>query len=478
MKIKLFVFLLVVLLGCAAVYSVTTFVPEVAAIHSMHGVADDFANRAEIKPLKKMLKQGSLEASVSEVNQNGENLIEGESVSGKMYFSKNVFSKDEFMLKDFELLTDELQIHGDVYSSNDLFYISEDHILGGAYGIVPESFTADLRDSIFAADSGSKYAIPDEDFYDLLMESSDPLEFENMKKDAEKILKQYERKLWIIVCQNANITSVSKYVDFEGTKKPVRVIAIEIEPYELANIIEEFFEFVEDDDSVVKFIDEYESMLLPCIEYVYGPIEQNSLSTAYEKMIDTVEDYVDVTCDELTEIEDGLLEIELVTPKFSNKMLRLTVKSDGEKLIVIDFGEKGIQKTEKISISIKDSETVYEVQTKHDTKRIATLTVNGEQAFAITVNNVRETFQIDFGDCTVSGSMKVSEDKTVFTFDTVSITSDSDTIEEYTTNLQITFREKDEMPDTPTTYGKISDITEKDVDGWLKKLENIDSEDS
>ena len=477
MKIKFFVILLVLLLGCAAVYSAITFVPEIAVIHSMHNVWDDFSERSEIKPIQNVLTKGSLETSFSKLEQDGNPLVENVSVSGKMYFSKKAF-----LLQDLDICVDDTKIHGSVYASNDLLYVSEDHFLGGAYGIVPETFTTDLRDSIFAADSGSKYAIPDEEFYNMLMESSDPIAFENMKKDAKKILKKYEIQLWRIVCDHAEITSVSKYVNFDEWDRSVRVLTIEMEPRELAAIIEEFYEYIEDDSAVVEFLEKYESLLLPSIEYVYGDIEKNSLADAYEKLLDDAEDSVDEVCDNLKATKDGLLEIEIATPKFSTKMLKMTVKLYSQEMFSINFSEKGVKRADKIAINAFDSKIVYRVENKYDTKTVTTLTVDEKDVLAITVNRARETFQLNTEDFSVSGKMQTEDEKTVLAVEKISFydtnaTNEKTVTEEYTTDLQIVIRQKDKMPEAPTVYKKISEITEDEVDGWLKKMK-LDEEDA
>lgn len=475
MKTKLLVLILsaVVLLGGAVGVAAYVNSPEIVAINAVLNVVEDFTQRDEINPLYNMVTQGSLEASASKIEQDGENIMEGSSVSGKIYFSK-----DALMLQNLDVkLFEDFYASGDIYLSKELIYIKEDEIIGEAYGVKPEEFATDLANSIFAANSGSDYAIPDEDLYDSLTKSTDDMDIDSMQKDAEKLLKKYAKELWKIVCEHAEFTSRNKDVRLNGEKKSARVITIEIDGEAMAGIVEDAYQYLADDTDVIDFIEKYESVLSPYASNLYDSDEYDSLAEAYEAMIQEAGSEVDDLCDELADYDDGNIAVEIVTPKLNSDLLKMSVKVSGDTLFTIDLGEKGMKKTDKISVEIDGVKAVYEIKADKKEKTTATLKVEGEQIASMTINHKNENFKFEVGDYTVNGSMETSKNTTTITLDKITdswVSYDgTEHKDEYKTDIRLTICEKDKIPKAPKNYNKISDITESDVEKWIEKIGDL-----
>ena len=270
MKTKLVAIILsaVLLLGGAAVgLTVYNNTPEFVARNAILGMFQDLIKRDEINPLYNMITQGSLEASVSEFTEDGEDLLEDTSIAGKLYFSKEAFMLEN---ADVKLFGGDFHASGDIYLSDELIYIKEDHILGGAYGITPKELSADLRSSIFAPDSGSEYAIPDEEVFDAITETSDSADLDAMKKDAEKLLKKYIKQAWKIICDDAEFDSETTDVRLNGEKKTVRVVTIDVDTDAMASMLRDAYDFLKNDGDVVKFIETYQSSFSSVFSVLLG----------------------------------------------------------------------------------------------------------------------------------------------------------------------------------------------------------------
>ena len=458
--------------GSVALY----YTPQAVAINAVVGATNDFEKRDEIRPLSNMLKEGSLEFSASKFETENEKLDENTHASGKIYFSE-----DATMLQSIDInWLDQFKISGDAYFSNDLIYVKEDHLLGGAYGVKPPKFTTDLMNSIFATDSGSDYAMADENLYDAIIRSGDTLDLNNMEKDAKKLIRKYETKLWLIVCEHAEFDSNNKKIDLNGTKKSVRVITVEINPESWANIIQDAYDYLADDQDMLDFIKEYESLLTILFGEMYDASEYGSLADAFEEAIQDLAPDVEEYCDGIIDNEKfEKIEFEVATPKFTSKLLKFVIKVEGVTVFTLDLGEQGMKNTDQITLKSWGGEYVYTMK-KYDNRSVATLKVDGEKIFAITVSPNRETFKLETADTTINGTIRSEGDRTTITLDKITYTAPTAngngvTVKEYKTDIQFVIREKDEIPAAPTSYNRISDITEEDIEAWIKKFEKLAS---
>lgn len=452
--------------------------PSVVALRATSKFAKDLVARNEFQTITNTLSKGSIEASMSSVKVDDEEMLDDASVSGKIYFSE---SQNAVMLENFNFKVDEFKLSGNVYVSNDLIYIQEDEILNDAYGVDKKNFADDFSNSIFAYDSGSDYAI-DEDLYNAIMQAYEDPQDEKMAKDSEKIVEKYTKELWKIVCKYAEFESENDKIRIDGKKKAVRVVSITIDEKAMSDITRDAIEFIVNDDSVIEFLEKYSDSLALTM-YLTKMDEDTSIAELYEDMLESLEENADDICDQ---IEDSEFEcsVEMVTPKNSAKLLMLTVKNGNEKLLTLEFGDKGVKKTDKITLSSGGSSIVYEISENNKKAYESTLKVNKEKVATIKIDYQKEKFDINLGNddsdsIKIKGQISKKGKTTNISLDKIEYaeweydywygtqTRVTHTIE---TNLEITIKERDKMPKAPKDYSTIADIKEEDIESWMENL--------
>ena len=474
MKVLAILLCAILVLGGIA-SAVLYYTPQAASINALVGATKDISKRAELQPLAGMLKEGSLEFSLSEVEYDNENIMEDSNISGKIYFSK-----DATMIQALDIIVrDEVSLSGSAYFSNDLIYVEGENLIGGAYGVTPKKFTSDLAKSIFAADSGSEYAIADESLYDAVLRSGKNLDLNKMQRDADKLIETYERELWLIVCKYAEFDSNFKKVDLNGTKKTARVITITVTPEDMAHIVEDAYDYLDNDEQILKFFKTYESAFALMFGELYDASEYESLADVVEEWIDDAEDTVEKFCNELEDSEAfETIELEVVTQTIAATLLKTSLKVDGVTAFTLDLGTQGMKNTDQITLKSFENELVYTMK-QYDDRSVATLKANEEKLISVTVNKIRNTFKIETETLTMSGAIQTKEGKTTMTIDKVVETYFNGTAyvsDEYKTNFRLVIRQEDEMPEAPTKYNRIYDITEEDVEAWIEKFEQTFAE--
>ncbi len=478
--------LLVVGLGVGAGVIIYNNTPEVVAAHALSGVFDDLTERQEINAAYNMLRGGSLSMSVSELEADGEEYPEDFEVSYKLYFSP-----EAFMLENLKLALGDMKLNGDVYVSKDLIYVSEDEILDGSYGISMKDLVKEFEDSIFAYGSDSPYAVPDEETHNQIVEylekaeGVDDVDAEKLSKDAEKLFSKLYEDLYKIVCEHAEFTSEKDEIRLGGEKTKVRVITIVIDEEALSNIIQGIYDYLEDDDEIPAFLEEYEAVFNNMIS-VYFPNE-DSIVDAYDELLEQWGDQLDDMCDAI-EDDKFELKIEMATPKMFATLLMLSVELDDEELFRLDFGKDGLAKTNIITLEAGGEKIVYEIEADDKNEYVASLTALGEEVFSVEVDRKKETYEMKFGpknaeNVTISGKLAVDGDETTITLAKIVMREmdwDPETYEEYyatrtvKTNFKMVISEKDKIPAAPKKYDTISDITDEDIEGWITKFDEME----
>ncbi|MBQ8447867.1 MAG: hypothetical protein IJX27_02920 [Clostridia bacterium] len=484
--------------GVAAGVAINNNQPENVAKDAVLGVIKDFTEREEINPIYNMVQGGSLEASLGEVT-----FVEGEErntvktpVSGKMYFGKKAL-----MLENFSADIEGVKIAGDVYISNDLVYVNEEEFLGGAYGFTLEDAIDDIEDSILNPDSGSKYAI-DREMYDAmiaLLEEIQEVDNEEFKKDVEKIGKKYMDKLWKAVCKHAEFESETDKVKLNGDKTSVRVVTITIDNDAVAGIVETMYEFLEDDDSIEKFLEKYEDYFDVAFDYFVAiglPVSEGDILDMYEDAIDEIGDNID---DIVESIEDGSefeVVVSMATPKLSSKLLKLEVEAEfsgyDQKIVTIDFGPKGLKKTNMVTVEVAGMEVVYEIETNDSKKYEACLEVMDEEVLTIAIDKSKDKFNVRVnldetsyieanGSFVEKGStVTIGLDEIKSCYESFALNPDTGAYDIPTTDetvtytdLEVIIKEKDKMPSAPKDYTTIADIKEADIDAIMSKFNTL-----
>ena len=465
---------------------------ENVALRSIKGFADDILQRDEISPIVETLDGGSVNVSLDSIVVDSEELLEDSFISGKVYFSS-----DAIMLHNFNSEIDGIKIAGSAYVSNDVFYVEEEHILEGAYGAKFSTLADELKDSIFAPDSGSDYEM-DEEVFDLIIDAlENTSDSENFKNDAEKLLKKVGKDIVNIVLDNAEIEAKNTTVRLNGDKTKVRQIIITIDEDAMQDIVVAVYDYFCESQDIVNFINEYEDTIIFMLGDAYDDDEYDSLEEAYEELLEDMEDDIDDMCDSIDEdFED--ITVKIATPSFSAKLLKLEIESDDETVFVLDCGKEGIKETDTINISIADELDIsYEVKKSGAKSFEAEFSVEdgyNELNIHLNINKEKGNYTLKYEDAakdgdysdkyTIKGSYAKKDDSFKLSIDTITnkYSYSSEFWGEYYTHeyenecelsCDITIDTNDPMPEPIKDYKSISEIKEKEVDAWIEKLEDI-----
>ena len=188
----------VVLISVLVFVAIILNSPSLVATRAVAGAVDDFSARKEFKPiidtLSSAFEYGSMDVSFKNLTENGGDYWDKEtSFMGKLYFSKNAM-----LLDDVNLTLNGERISGEAYVSDEYIYVKEDNILKGTCGVYLPEFEYELKNSIFAPDSGSKYAL-DRDTYDRIITLNKNREdSKDIEKDIERLSRRVGRDVWKI----------------------------------------------------------------------------------------------------------------------------------------------------------------------------------------------------------------------------------------------------------------------------------------
>lgn len=502
--------------------------PENVAISAVAGVLEDAFERPEVEPLVNMLMGGSLSINVTEFKD----VYKGEydmlamagisKVGGKIYFSND----NKVFFENFGVDFKEGSLRADALISDELVYVKSD-FLGGAYGVEYKDVLDQFEDSIFHKDSDSDFALDDSEsdlISDLLEGFADSKDYEGLGDDAKELLEYYVKEAWDIFCDNIEIDSETKKVKLGVEKTKARVVFFAFDPSDLAKVIEGLAEFVETDKKLQAFIEKYEDVFASALESF--DIEADEI---VDELVEFLEDYAEYLKDSNSFKE---IRVEIVTPKLSSKLLKLSVAIDSEYSYsyddyyesyyhsytgtdeyVFDFGKDGVADGKRITITTRsegkgessydgeydrkyEQSYVYKV-TKNTSDRFTSSLVNkysseidykdksfiddykheGEDVFfkiGIDKKNGKFTLDID-EDIVISGKYAAKGDATTFTIEEIKADYWKPDYKYYVVldvNIEITINEKDSMPSIDS-YKKISDVTDDDIYDWEDELFTI-----
>lgn len=461
--------------GTGIGFAIYANLPQNAAASAIFNAIEDFGKRDEIKPIIQVLEKGSLEFAVNKMEHEDEDLFEDSALSGKMYFSK-----DAFMLKNFELKSGSFNVSGDVYLSEDMLYLSENEILSNAYGVKFKDFADDFADSIFAYGSGSDYAITDQEQYDKIISALEVLNDDDMQKDAEKLVEKLYKKIWKIACDNFEFESEKDEVKIGGEREKVRVITVTIDGESLANAFSEFYEYLEDDDSIPKFLEKYGDAL--DIMFEANVVED------YDAYIEQMGDNLDDICDRIEDNYSEDIEIRVFTPRSAKRLVKLEVIVNEQDVFSLDIGMDGAKKSDEITFEVYGKEYTYQIK-EDSSKEFECVLKDNTNTIKLSIDKKEDTFKLDidtpnsanFTKLVLKGDWVTKFGKTTITVDKMQISSygyddnyNWGTLTE-TIDCEIVFviDQSDKIPSAPKDYKRISDIADEDINGWQEKVEEI-----
>ena len=448
--------------------------PENVTIKAVSGVLEGLVEREEISAAYKMLERGSVFVSVDKIEEDGDDYLDGITFSGKLYFAQ-----DALMGEDLTLAYGGKDLVGSVYLSNEMVYIYEKDILKEGFGVEFSELSNDFKNSIFSSSSESAYALPEE--ISKLFEENADMDQAQMQENATEIVEKYIKKLYEIFCEHAVFVSENEEVKLGGNKISARVITITIDGDAIINILSDMHKFMEEDSAVTDFLEEYGDTLGSFFEL--SMVESEDLIDLYGDLLEEFEEVIKEMDDDDME---GALEIEVVTPKRSSELLALnaTISLDGHdrELFSLDFGGKEIAEADVIRFESGGGSLVYEVKENDETGYKATLEINDEEYFSVSLDREKQTYEVVVGDgydsYIIEGTITTSRGTHTITVDKVTESWYSYYWEEvrenvYETEITVVIDEMDPIPDVPENYSRISDITEADVDAWVDRFEEL-----
>ncbi len=453
------------------------------AIFSLANVVD----REEFSTLYHTFTGGCVE-----INQTTH--IENDQVSQAVFSAKVFFDQKGVVIQDLDLSVLEIDFGEDLWLLDDFVYIKSDALLQDALAWEEGKLTEQFKQSIFSLGS-SKYVIEDQDTYEKLVKVFsfiDDISNKQIKEDLSKITTSYIKKLWNIFCEEVEFVEEVKTVVIDGKDLEARNINITIDAYNICKIYEKFLAFLQEDDQIVEFLNQYNDLWDIATNFnnekdggqhtedeTTTPIP--TLSELYTQKLDKLQDNFFATAAEIKEeMDDDKVVVDVTTPKNKAKLLKLNVAiaNDAEKqnYLTLDFGGKTIEDANKITAVFEDTTHVYDVL-NGDQILLVEYTVDEEKLFSFKLDRDSEKYSLfvlntNYSTTTISGTLTQSKEKVVITVD--QFVHDNEYYEvdnyTYTTDLTITLKPQQKLPSKPTDYKTLGTITEEDVDSLLSKL--------
>lgn len=469
--------------------------PEYVLATSITEAVEDVFERDDISTIIDVLEQGSVA-----VDCEIEDYFE---FGGKMYFglekSKLYIENANLTLNNFYEDGSNYSLSANMYLSEDMMYIENDKYLDGAYGIKLKNLSEQFRNSILYEDS--EFSVPKE-YRDMIENLLDYYEneYQDLQKDSEKLIKKYLKQAGKAIKKHGEFDSETKNVSLNDERSKKRVVTLKLDEDAIASIVEDLIDYVIDDKDLEKFIETHVGNLSEVMgDYISS--ESMDASDIYDQIINALEELED-EADSIRDL-DFEVTIKAVTPKLTTKLLKLEVEVENngyETSFEIDFGSKGVKKSECIEVSVdNDKIASYEVKENSKDKFQAEVALYGtynnktEKEFSVeyTLNKSGNKFSINVVDgefevLSIKGKAEidgkattfkvkecvVNEAREYYNYDLGTWVTDVESYD-YLENidLTITVSTKDKMPKPNKDFNNILEITEAKIRKIIEKFE-------
>ena len=439
--------------------------PERVAARAVTGMLEDLVKRDEIAPLENVLTKGSVAFEAD--SKTLDDLVGDKlAVGGKLYFGK-----DAFMMDDLRLTFGENKLTGSLYLDQNHLYVKNAEIMGGAWGLERGNLAQEWEDSVFAPKSGTDVALAEEEFKtvtELLTAIDEELDRE-LEKDLEKLVKRYGKKVWKVFCENAEFESETGSVRINKERKNARTITITLDGDALGVIVEDMVDYIVNDDKlrdlVIKYGDRFADML-------EAEFDIEDIADTYDEWMEELEDSVDDIVDGIEVAFPDDIVVTLVTPTMNSDLLMLAAEYDDQELFAIEFGHKGLRKTDCISVKLGGVfDIVYAISEDSKDEYKSTLEVEGEKVATLEIDRDKDNFELDIiGVCKVEGDMSSKGKTHTITVD--SVTVDGEKFAKL--GITVIFKEKDEMPEAEDKVKSLLTLDEEELKKWNDRLEDMD----
>lgn len=434
--------------------------PNVAARNSIFGFVKDLSERDEIKPLINMSNGGSLKLEAGEGDAG---------LGGKIYFSGG-----QAYFESCYVSSDGERTDFDLFLGKSYSYLTLPDSFEKSIGFINGEAASSFEDSVFAYGSGTKYECTEELHRSILEFFKGYDKRKQMEKDLGDISYDYMAFF---------IQTVESYAKYEATNENIevgygytdaRVISVSFDTDALTKIIDEILNKAENDQKLRDFALEYGFYTESFIESLGVP-----LGATVEESFDNLIEALGIRCEDFLEDMDGkTLLLELATPKFSSKLLKLTVSAVREDkkhiLFGIDAGESGIRDSNFIQVRVNNIVFGYEIQENSDGKyssvikaRIATSRQYKDIIWCL-IDKKANTFDISMNKFSVSGSCVIAKDK--FSVDVYEIIQNGKSNTDFICRFELS--QKDSMPRriNKNDLLKLSALSEQDAEKLIEIL--------
>ena len=461
---------LILLIGGSVTALAIANMPENVALRSLSGAIEDFTKREEFESLGE-LYGSSITASLSTATLRGDDLLEGSSFTGKLYVSKNAL-----MLTDVDLVAGDKRLTGEFYISNNMIYIKEDNIFGGAYGARLSKLEHQLKNSIFFPNKNMSVALSEEEYNKILDALHDD---DKLTKDTEKLSNKVAKDLRKILRNNAEFKSSN-----DGTGK--RTVTLTLTPKKLSNLLRETVEYFQNSEDIRDFIKEYEEQLRERLSALNIVINGDLL----DKYENAVEKFEKAANNIRISLGDGAesLSVIITTPKFQAKLIGLEVKSGNKSTLSLVCGDDGMKESESISLVMGENIFSYESKIGEDELDLlihAKTADNTSVSFSVKASADDEIFSAELNTTTgsspreqksklsLSGSMTKIGDKTTLSINELTSTDIYGRKQTLKLNLTIKIDENDKMPRPIRNFTTPDKVTYDEAFKWQNELKDF-----
>lgn len=465
------------------------------ALRAIDGALDGLCAREEVEYFTNLMNGGSVSASYKNANLDGADV----KASAKLYLeledSTLMFDEISASVKMGE---DKLSLTGSIYADNEKVYVKNDEILGGAYGVEKGTLVEGFKKSVFAPDSGSEMAL-DEELYDTILKALEIAEGdlpEKVVKDATDLADTYLTKVRKLIFKHAEYSNVTEEVKIGGEKVNARVISVIITPETIVNFLEDFYDYLKNDDDLRDFVVNNYNDFKPVTELFLmtktGADTDINVGEVYDEAIEGLGEQIDAIVEKMKDEDEGFVALRLAMPKLSTNLMKAWIVSGSDvkdieedpeelmEMMSIDFGEDGAEDTNAITIEYAGQKIKYTVTEEGDvtTYKITDGTNYASIAFdddkdQYTIKLQEKTNSYFEGEVTttyvISGDYTTDGDASTFELDHVKINGEELLTEENKFDFSITFEESDGMPSAEKDIKSVLTMTEEDFTKIMEK---------
>ena len=479
----------VIVVGAITAIAITNS-PAFVADRALDRLVDDFLAREEVEYFSSLFTEGSVDVSVKgEIDE-----VELDA-SAKTYFNlkDNQVMVDNIDVK-FEALDETRKITGDFFVSDKTVYVANDEILDGTYGITRGSLEKELEDSIFNPESDSEYAL-DEEIYEILRSAckiADSELPEELEADVTELLTRYSKEIKKSIAKHAEFEKRNEEVKLNDGKKNVRVVYIIITPDTIANVIEDLYDYIEQDDELRDLVVKYYEEIAEILEATDYIDEDFDIEDAYDEAIESLGDMVETAVDTVKDLDDDMfLALCIATPKNSTKALRVWTiagediddmydEDEVTEIFYLDFGSKGLKKTGEIEAGVigVDEKLKYTVDTEEKGVTQYKLQFGSSIKVTFKFDEKDDKFKFSFtqegllgqdASFALEGKYTTKGDKATLELKKIKI--DGEELEEFDMDISVTFDTKDKMPEPESKFDSVFDLTEDDIKDIMERAE-------